>query len=210
MPKKKGSKEPEKILLYNNFARKNDVQRRLTSVISIANNTVIPLCKALGMPILKPCVLKWVADDEAFLSDYVDKCKREFAEGGRFVSKLIAEAAESDFVTQVKFNPYPVMPLCRTLTADEEKLITLKGDVMGVDNEKLTEFTNVYLTNAKQIECYRRVEELCSVLNDFFAGTQLEPKRDALSAWSTVLFAAPDGRFRVNPRQDFNKLIKKQ
>ena len=209
MPKKTG-KEPERILLYNNFARKNDVQMRLNSVISIANKTVIPICKALGMPILKPCVLKWVADDEAFLSDYVDKCKRDFAGGGRSVSRLIAEAAESDFATQKQFNPYPAFPSCRTLTADEEKLITLKGDVMGYNAEKLTEFTNVYLTNAKQIECYRRAEELCSVLNDFFSGTQLEPKRDALSAWSTVLFAAPDGKFRVNPRQDFNKLIKKQ
>ena len=209
MPKKKES-EAERILLYNNFARRNEVERRLNSVISIANETVIPICKALGMPLLKPALLKWVADDEEFLADYVSKCKRDFAEQGGFVGRLLTEAAESDFTTQKKFYPYPVFPYCRTLTANEEKLITLKGDVMSYSEEKLTEFTNVYLTGEKQIEGYRRAEERCRFLNDFFSGTQLSPTRDTLSNWSRVVFTTPDGEFLVSPRQDFTKLIKNQ
>ena len=207
MPKEK--KEPERILLYNNFGRKNDVQRRLNDVIDVANGTVIPICKALGMPLLKPAILKYVADEEVFLDDYVEKCKRDFAGRGSFASRLVTDAAESDFANQKRFHPYPVFPGCRQLTADEEKLITFNNGVIGYSEEKLTEYTNVYLTDKKGIEGYRRAEELCAFLNEFFRGTQLAPKRDALTEWCRVVFTSPDGNFNVNPRQDFSRLIKK-
>ena len=207
MPKEK--KEPERILLYNNFGRKNDVQRRLNDVIDVANGTVIPICKALGMPLLKPAILKYVADEDVFLDDYVEKCKRDFAGRGSFASRLVTDAAESDFANQKRFHPYPVFPGCRQLTADEEKLITFNNGVIGYSEEKLTEYTNVYLTDKKGIEGYRRAEELCAFLNEFFRGTQLAPKRDALTEWCRVVFTSPDGSFNVNPRQDFSKLIKK-
>lgn len=202
-------KVQERILLYNNFGRRNDVERRLRSVMSIANETVIPICKALGMPLLRPAILRYVADEEAFLDDYVEKSKREFAGNGNFMSRIVTDAAESDFAAQKRFHPYPVSPVCRQLTADEEKLMTFNNGVIGYSEEKLTEYTNVYLTDKKQIEGYRRAEELCSVLNEFFRGTQLEPKRDALTEWSRAIFTSPDGTFNVNPRQDFSKLIKK-
>ena len=207
MPKEK--KEPERILLYNNFGRKNDVQRRLNGVIDVANGTVIPICKALGMPLLKPAILKYVADEEVFLDDYVEKCKRDFAGRGSFASRLVTNAAESDFAYQKRFHPYPAFPGCRQLTADEEKLITFDGEAMSYSKEKLTEYTNVYLTDKKGIEGYRRAEELCGFLNEFFSGTQLVPRRDALMEWSKVIFASPTGIFRINPQQDFSKLIKK-
>ena len=207
MPREK--KVQERILLYNNFGRKNDVERRLKDVIDVANETVIPICKALGMPLLKPAILKYVADDEALLSDYTNMCKRDFIGRGGFAGRLVAEAAESDFNAQKRFHPYPVFPGCRQLTADEEKLITFDGEAMSYSEEKLTEYTNVYLTDKKGIEGYRRAEELCGFLNEFFSGTQLAPRRDALTEWSRVIFTSPDGSFNVNPRQDFSKLIKK-
>lgn len=207
MPREK--KVQERILLYNNFGRKNDVQGHLEDVIYVANKTVIPICKALGMPLLKPAILKYVADDEAFLSDYTNICKRKLGELGRFGQQLAAETAEREFAVQKSIYPYPAFPGCRQLTADEEKLLTFDGEVMSYSEEKLTEYTNVYLTDKKQIEGYRRAEELCSMLNEFFSGTQLVPKRDAMNEWSRVIFTSPDGSFNVNPRQDFSKLIKK-
>ena len=87
--------------------------------------------------------------------------------------------------------------------------MTFDGEVMSYSEEKLTEYTNVYLTDKKGIEGYRRAEELCAFLKEFFRGTQLAPKRDALTEWCRVIFTSPDGSFNVNPRQDFSKLIKK-
>jgi hypothetical protein len=207
MPREK--KVQERILLYNNFGRKNDVERRLKDVIDVANETVIPICKALGMPLLKPAILKYVADDEALLSDYTNICKRKLGELGRFGQQLAAEAAESDFEAQKRSHPYPRFPGCRQLAPDEEGLLTFDGEVMSYSKEKLTEYTNVYLTDKKGIEGYRRAEELCAFLNEFFRGTQLAPRRDALMEWSRVIFASPTGIFWINPQQDFSKLIKK-
>ena len=207
MPREK--KVPERILLYNNFGRKNDVKNRLMDVIDVANETVIPICKALGMPLLKPAILKYVADDEAFLSDYTNICKRKLGELGRFGQQLAAETAEREFAAQKSVYPYPRFPGCRQLAPDEEELLTFDGEVMSYSEEKLTEYTNVYLTDKKGIEGYRRAEELCAFLKEFFRGTQLAPKRDALTEWCRVIFTSPDGSFNVNPRQDFSKLIKK-
>ena len=202
-------KEQERVFLYDNFGRKKDVERRLQSVISIANETVIPICKALNMPLLQPNILKWVADDEAFKEAYISKVRREVADTGGAIARLVVEVAESNFSTQLQFYPYPKFPPTRYLSTDEAKLLTFDGERMGFDEAKLTEFCNVYMTDKKQIECYRRAEQLCDVLNEFFAGTKLWPKAGYLTTWSSVVMATPEG-FKVNPRQDFTKLIKKQ
>lgn len=200
----KKAKEKERILLFNNFQRADEVRRRVANVCSIANATVIPICKALGMPILKPSVLEWVADEEAFKEAYVKKAKREAGEVGSFVHRVIAEAAESDFDTQLKFYPYQVMRGVTNLTADEEKLVALKGDTMTVDDAKLEEYTNVYLTDPARIEAYHKCEQLCEYLNGFFAGNI--PANDAFNSWASYVYPTPEG-FKVNGRADFWRLI---
>ena len=198
------AKEKERILLFNNFQRADEVRRRIANVCGIANATVIPICKALKMPILKPSVLQWVADEEAFREAFVAKVKREVAEYGGYVSNLVRDAAESDFDTQLKFYPYQVMRGVTVLTADEEKLVTIKGDEMAVDETKLEEYTNVYLTDPARIEAYHKCEQLCEYLNGFFDGNI--PANDAFNSWATYVYPTPEG-FKVNGRADFGRLI---
>ena len=175
------AKEKERILLFNNFQRADEVRRRVANVCGIANATVIPICKALKMPILKPSVLQWVADEEAFREAFVAKVKREVAEYGGYVSNLV-----------------------RDVTADEEKLVTIKGDEMAVDETKLEEYTNVYLTDPARIEAYHKCEQLCEYLNGFFAGNI--PANDAFNSWASYVYPTPEG-FKVNGRADFGRLI---
>ena len=198
------AKEKERILLFNNFQRADEVRRRIANVCGIANATVIPICKALKMPILKPSVLQWVADEEAFREAFVAKVKREVAEYGGYVSNLVRDAAESDFDTQLKFYPYQVMRGVTVLTADEEKLVTIKEDEMAVDETKLEEYTNVYLTDPARIEAYHKCEQLCEYLNGFFAGNI--PANDAFNSWASYVYPTPEG-FKVNGRADFGRLI---
>ena len=198
------AKEKERILLFNNFQRADEVRRRVANVCGIANATVIPICKALKMPILKPSVLQWVADEEAFREAFVAKVKREVAEYGGYVSNLVRDAAESDFDTQLKFYPYQVMRGVTVLTADEEKLVTIKGDEMAVDETKLEEYTNVYLTDPARIEAYHKCEQLCEYLNGFFAGNI--PANDAFNSWASYVYPTPEG-FKVNGRAAFGRLI---
>lgn len=197
-------KETERVLLFNNWQRKEEVWLRVANVCGIANATVIPICKALKMPILKPSVLQWVADEEAFREAFVAKVKREVAEYGGYVSNLVRDAAESDFDTQLKFYPYQVMRGVTKLTADEEKLIALKGESFVVDEAKLEEYTNVYLTDPARIKAYHKCERFCEYLNEFFAGNI--PANDAFSSWATFVYPTPEG-FKVNGRADFSKLI---
>lgn len=200
------TKEKERILLFNNFQRADEVRWRVRNVCGIANNTVIPICKALKMPILKPSVLQWVADEEAFKEAYVKKSKRDAGEVGSFVHRVIVDAAESDFNTQLKFYPYQAIRGVTQLTADEEKLVILKGDEMYVDEAKLEEYTNVYLTDPARIEIYHKCEQLCEYLNGFFAGNI--PANDAFNSWAAYVYPTPEG-FKVNGRADFGKIINK-
>ena len=201
----------DRIFLFNNWNRKKDIEKVLDNVVSIANNTVIPICNALEMTVLKPEVLKWVDDEESFREAFVRKCKREAVEFSGYIGKMVESSANDDFDNQLRLHPYPVYRGTTNLSDEVAKLvkITSRG-VMTWDDEKLTEYTNVYLTDPKQIEAYRRTEELCKVLNEFFSGTKLAPSRNERSAWATVLYVTPDGSFNVNPRADFIKLIKKQ
>lgn len=210
MPKKAKEQAEERILLFNNWNRKKDLEKVLNNVISIANNTVIPICNALNIPLVEPNVLKWVDDEDAFREDFVAKCKREAAVDNVYLGRITEKSAREDFDTQLTNYPYPVFRGITKLYSDLVPMVTLtKRGVMTWDDKKLTEYTNVYLTDKKQIEGYRRAEELCGFLNEFFSGTQLAPRRDALTEWSRAIFTSPDGTFNVNPRQDFSKLIKK-
>lgn len=198
------AKETERILLFNNFQKACEVRRRIVNVCGIANNTVIPICKALKMQILKPSVLQWVDDEEAFKEAYIKKSKRDAGEVGSFVHRVIVDAAESDFDTQLKFYPYQVIRGVTKLTDEEEKLITLKGERMAVDEAKLEEYTNVYLTDPARIEVYHKCEQLCEYLNEFFAGNI--PANDAFNRWASYVYPTPEG-FKVNGRADFGELI---
>ena len=204
--KKTVKKETERVLLFNNWQRKEEVRRRVANVCGIANNTVIPICKALNLPILKPSVLEWVNDEDAFREAFIRKSKREAGEVGSFIHRVVEDAAESDFNTQLKFYPYQVMRGVTKLTADEEKLIALKGESFVVDEAKLEEYTNVYLTDPARIEAYHKCERLCEYLNEFFSGNI--PANDAFSSWATFVYPTPEG-FKVNGRADFSKLITK-
>lgn len=193
----------ERILLYNNFSRRDEVEKRLRNVARIANATVIPICNALGITVLKNYVLEWVYDEEAFMKAYVTKCKRDAGEGGSFMCRVITDAAESDFRTQLKFYPYPIDRGVTKLTEEEEKMMKLSGDHMTYDSDKLTEYTNVYLTEPKKIEAYHKCEELCRYLNEFYSGRM--PKNDAFNSWASYVYPTHEG-FKVNGRADFGKL----
>lgn len=197
-------KNEERVLLFNNWQRKEDIWLRVANVCGIANDTVIPICKALKLPILKPSVLEWVNDEDAFREAFIRKSKREAGEVGSFIHRVVEDAAESDFNTQLKFHPYQVMRGVTKLTADEEKLIALKGESFVVDEAKLEEYTNVYLTDPALIEAYHKCERLCEYLNEFFAGNI--PANDAFNSWATYVYPTPEG-FKVNGRADFGKLI---
>lgn len=197
----------ERILLYNNFSRKEEIERRLRNVASIANTTVIPICQALNMPLLTNQILEWVNDEDAFRSAFVKKCKRDAGQVGGFVSKLVVEAAESDFNTQLKFYPYPANRGTTMLLEDEARMMKLCRNTMTYDIKKLTEYTNVYLTDPKKIETYHKCEELCRILDEFFAGSI--PKNDLLNSWASFVYPTDSG-FKVNGRADFSKLTKKK
>lgn len=199
-------KKVERVLLFNNWQRKEEVRRRVANVCGIANDTVIPICKALKLPILKPSILEWVNDEDAFREAFIRKSKREAGEVGSFIHRVVEDAAESDFNTQLKFYPYQVMRGVTKLTAEEEKLVTIKGDEMAVDETKLEEYTNVYLTDPARIEAYHKCEQLCEYLNEFFSGNI--PANDAFNSWATFVYPTPEG-FKVNGRADFSKLINK-
>ena len=206
MAKKKETKE--RILLFNNWSRKTDIEKVLRNVIGIANNTVIPICNALNMPVLKANVLKWVDDEEAFRKAFVNKCKAEAARDNRYLSKMVEDAAVDDFDNQLKFYPYPVFRGTTHLSDDEAQMvkITSRGGMIW-DDELLTEYTNVYMTDPAQIEVYHRIEDLCKVLDELFAGNM--PANGAFNAWASIVYPTPEG-FKVNPRTEFKKLIIKK
>lgn len=201
---KKESKEKERIFLFNNFSQKDALLWRLRTVVSIANNTVIPVCMALGMPILKPRILEWVNDREAFQDAFISKCKREVAEHGGYIARMVKEAAVDDFNVQLSNYPYPVNPGNTYLSPEEQQLIKIYRNTASIDDEKVTERTNIYLTDPDLIAVYHRCEDLCKYLDKFFAGNL--PENDAFSGWAKYVYPTPDG-FRVNPRSDFSKLV---
>ena len=205
MPKKK-ELEVERIYLRNNWQRRDVLEKTLRENAEVANNTVIPICRELGITVTLPNVLKWVHDADDFREAFVTKCKQEAEANGKYLGEVIENAANDDFTNRLKEYPYPfVMPM--QLGTDEKKLMSIKGGRLTYNDEQLTELTNVYLTDPKQIEVYRRIENLCNVLNDFF-GDKI-PVNDALNSWAGIVYPTKEG-FKVNPRQDFSKLIKKQ
>lgn len=205
---KEQEKTQERILLFNNWSRKKDIEKVLSNVIDIANNTVIPICEALHMPLVKPNILKWVEDEDAFREAFVAKCKLDAANGNRYLEKIVEDSAYDDFDNQLKFHPYPVFRGATHLSDDEAKMveITSRGGMIW-DDDKLTEYTNVYLTDPAQIEVYHRIENICKVLDDFF-GDGI-PANNALNSWASIVYPTPKG-FKVNPRIEFKNLIIKK
>ena len=205
MPREK--KEPkERILLFNHWQRREEIEKHLRDVVSIANNTVIPVCKALGMTVTLADAVEWVYDEECFREAFIKQAKRD-AKAGRYFAKVIETAAFDDFTNQLKQYPYPVvMPYVR-ISAAEYKLLRLQDDVLSYDDAALTEYTNVYLTDPDQIEVYHRIEELCKALDAFFGDKK--PVNDALNSWASIVYPTKEG-FKVNPRAEFKKLIIKK
>ena len=201
MPKKKELKE--RIFLRNNWQRRNEIEDRLRRNAEIANNTVIPMCKELGMTVLLSDVLRWVHDKDDFREAFISKCKREAGVSGKYIGKVSESAAWDDFTNRLKCYPYPfILPL--QLGEDERKLLSIKEGRVVWSDEQLTEFTNIYLTDKAQIEVYHRIEELCNVLDAFFGDKM--PVNDALNSWANIVYPTGEG-FKVNPRTEFKKLI---
>ena len=204
MPKKK--EQTERILLRNNWQRREEIAKRLEGNANVANTTVIPMCKELGMAVTLPTVLEWVQDREAFQEAFVAKCKREAGANGKYFGDVIENAANDDFVNRLKWNPYPViMPM--QIGDDERKMMSIKNGKVVYDDKMLTEYTNVYLSDPAQIEVYHRIEELCKTLDAFFCNKM--PKNDALNTWASIVYPTAEG-FKVNPLTEFKKLIIKK
>lgn len=201
----KKTEEKERILLFNNFQRRLQVEKNLSDVIYIANNTVIPICKALDMPVTKESVIKWAKNEDEFRDAFVNKCKFEAAGNNKYMSKIIEEAAIDDFNIQLRFYPYPVLRNF-SLSDDEAQMLSINRDVMIYDDRKVEELTNVYLTDQKRIEVYHRIEELCKALDRFFG--EKMPSNDFVNSWAQLVYPTKDG-FKVNPRADFDKYVKK-
>ena len=201
----KKTEEKERILLFNNFQRKLQVEKNLRDAIYIVNNTVIPICKALDMEIVKETCIKWARDEDAFRDAFVNKCKFEAAGNNKYMSKIIEGAAIDDFNTQLRFYPYPVSRDF-SLSDDEAQMLSINRGVMIYDERKVEELTNVYLTDQKQIEVYHRIEELCKALDSFFG--EKMPSNDFVNSWAQLVYPTKDG-FKVNPRADFAKYIRK-
>ncbi len=197
--------EKERILLRNNWQRREQIEKKLMDVVYVANNTVIPICNNLNIAIVQQNVIDWVFDEDKFQEAFVNKEKRESKEGGKFLGKLIEEAAIDDFATQITEHPYPrIRPYIR-LTKDEADMLTINRGVMVIDHDKLTEYTNVYLKDEAQITAYHRIEELCKVLDDFF-GANI-PQNSAMNEWASFIYPTKDG-FKVNPNIDIRKYIR--
>lgn len=199
-------KENERIFLFEHFDRKNDTQRRLQSVITIANETVLPICRALKMQPNLQDLLKWVADDEAFLQTYKASCKKDLTDNSEVILSIVVEAAEKAFREQTELHPYPTFGT-RTLTSTEVEMLTYDGEALSYDESKLAEYCKVYLTDSNLIENYHKLEKLCKVLNSTFKGTELQPKEWNLMEWRHTITVTQEG-FKVNPRQDFRRLNK--
>lgn len=199
-------KEPkERILLRNNWQRREEIEKHLRDVVSIANNTVIPVCKALGMTVTLADAVEWVYDEECFREAFIKQAKRD-AKAGRYFANVIETAAYDDFTNQLKQYPYPVVVPYVRISAAECKLLRLQDDVLSYDDAALTEYTNVYLTDSAQIEAYHRIEELCKTLDVFFENRM--PVNDALNSWASIVYPTKDG-FKVSHNTDFSKFIKK-
>ena len=200
-------KEPkERILLFNHWQRREEISKILRDTAEVANNTVIPMCNELGMAVTLPNVLKWVNDKDAFRDAFISKCKREAASIGKFLCDVVEKTAYDDFTNRLKWNPYPVI-MPRTVGESEKKLLSIKNGKMVYDEDELTEYTNVYLTDQDQIEVYHRIEELCKALDAFFGDKK--PVNDALNSWASIVYPTKEG-FKVNPRAEFKKLIIKK
>lgn len=200
----KKTETKERILLRNNWQKREEIEKRLRDAVSIANNTVIPMCEALNMAIVDADVIKWIYDKEAFREAFVKMAKRE-AKAGKYMASVIEAAANDDFTNQLKQYPYPrIMPIM--VSTAELKMLSIIDGAMVYDEAQLTEYTNVYLTEPAQVEAYHRIEELCETLNAFFGARM--PVNDALNSWAGIVYPTKQG-FKVNPNTDFKKFIRK-
>lgn len=199
----KKTETKERILLRNNWQRRDEIEKRLRDAVYVANNTIIPMCEALNMAVVDADVIKWVYDKEAFREAFVKMAKRD-AKAGKYMAKVIEAAANDDFTNQLKQYPYPViMPIMTS--AEERKMLSIINGVMVYDKAQLTEYTNVYLTDYAQVEAYHRIEGLCETLNAFFGDKM--PVNDALNTWANIVYPTKAG-FKVNPITDFRKYVK--
>lgn len=199
-------KTNEPIFLFVNFDKRNEIFRRLQDVVTTANECVLPICKALKMQPNLQDLLKWVADDEAFLQKYKASCKKNLTDDSEIILAIVEDAAEKAFNEQLLNYPYPKYGT-RTLTSAEEGLLTFDGVTVGYDNFKVDELCKVYLTDSDSIENYHKLEKLCKVLNATFMGTDLQPTQWNLMEWRHTITPTEKG-FKVNHNQDFKRLNK--
>jgi predicted heme/steroid binding protein len=153
-----------RIKLRYEFEKAEQIERTVRDFVEFANNRVIPIMKALLIPVTKENVLKYAQNSELMKKDHITLQEQSAGLENNYLKELVINSAIKNFDDVFNNNPYD------DRCTNYPQMMKLSDGLLIIDDEAIREAATVYVVDTDELEAYDRHQAAVEALNKFFNG----------------------------------------